>query len=777
MSTVTTALDAPYTVAIHSQTFVGVPANTTSIAFAPSVSSYVGVCSGSATTSFNEYFSVDGIAWTERVIPIPAPGGTVLQVIDCPFLSKFICVGYSQSLTHSFVASRSYGKSSSWAFQTFTNITLRGACCSSNVLCIYGLSEILRTTDGTTWTNVSKYGLHTMCYSAQNNEFLGGGSQSRTEPIRPVWNRFLPNGTGADTVHAVSRIESDAGCAAVGYSSSNSLGYLSRYTNAGVLSWRANFSALATTNMGMCSLDDASVIVATSFNGSTSIFNANGTTFSSRIRTSLEDILIIKYSSSGSVLWVNRVSSAGNETVHRVVQTSDNGFILAGRSTSPTVSVITATNSTTGQVVNAGSFIMKFDQNGNYQWMMTFGTVSRLSMATFADGSIVVGASTGSSTGSNTVSRILSNGSLAWSSQLTGVDITDMCAVDADTMSDLPAWICIVGDRKATTNTLSYSSFTYPLAQSAYVLICRLDTGHSFSAASVPGSIECISRTGDHGILVQGFTGNGGVAENLTDIPSRSSNITLLSASIFSLKYDLRALLAKSAVLHTLPQSYNPPSKYIMASYCKKDDTTYIGMNQNAAFTPYGFTTLTPSGQDAYLFKYDNQCSEYVLRSSNGVAWEFDLTYSFNDVPTNIAWSQNANKYVAVMGTNKTQVSVGEIVNTGVPNIGVNGFLRQWGYVSVPASSPSPVMNGDVYMNSKPTLIWSADCQCLFVYVPNQSNTNTTYSLYYTFDTNTWFRANTPTNLLDGGTAYNPATHKLLFMFKNGQYATTGSLI
>lgn len=105
---------------------------------------------------------------------------------------------------------------------------------------------------------------------------------------------------------------------------------------------------------GVCSYE-ANSVVATTDGGYVVAGNAHSCTLANR------DILILKYDTDGDLLWRKNYGGDISEYAHSIDQTSDGGYIVAGRTRS------------FGSGYNTDVWVVKLDSNGDISWQKIFG--------------------------------------------------------------------------------------------------------------------------------------------------------------------------------------------------------------------------------------------------------------------------------------------------------------------------------------------------------------------------------------------------------------------
>ena len=187
-----------------------------------------------------------------------------------------------------------------------------------------------------------------------------------------VWNKNFGGNYLELFINVVTTLDG-GGYVAVGYSSSTdgdltglykggsgNDAIIVKYDSSGNVVWNKNFGGTGDdTFSGMALTMDGGYIAV----GSSSSTNGDLTSLN---KGSL-DAITVKYDSSGNVVWNKNFGGTGAETFYGVAQTSDGGYMAVGQSTS-------ADGDITG--LNKGSsdaIIVKYDSSGNVVWNKNFG--------------------------------------------------------------------------------------------------------------------------------------------------------------------------------------------------------------------------------------------------------------------------------------------------------------------------------------------------------------------------------------------------------------------
>jgi len=127
------------------------------------------------------------------------------------------------------------------------------------------------------------------------------------------------------------------------------------------------------------------------------------------------DFIVLKLADNGSLSWARTFGGLDPDLAWSIIQTPDNGFAVAGMTSSP-------------PAVFEDFLVLKLDSDGNLSWARIFGGTSDEylpSIAPTLDGGLVVAGTTYSFGGGNTDCLILKlkpDGSLSWARTFGGTD-------------------------------------------------------------------------------------------------------------------------------------------------------------------------------------------------------------------------------------------------------------------------------------------------------------------------------------------------------------------
>lgn len=163
------------------------------------------------------------------------------------------------------------------------------------------------------------------------------------------------------------------------------------------------------------------------------------------------DNYIAKYTSSGNLLWATSFGSTGLDIPHSVVTDNNNNIILCGYFSNtcdfdPSAGVIARTS-------NGGrdAYIAKYDLNGNFQWVVTYGADSlddafnldvdaqgNVYWTGVMEGTVTIGTSTFTTQVEDIVfGKISPTGQILWVKQIGGSGIDEGSGIIEDNNGDI----------------------------------------------------------------------------------------------------------------------------------------------------------------------------------------------------------------------------------------------------------------------------------------------------------------------------------------------------
>lgn len=219
------------------------------------------------------------------------------------------------------------------------------------------------------------------------------------------------------------------------------------------------------------------------------------------------DWWILKLNSSGDVVWQKLFGGSGNEYVHRIEQTTDGGYIIAGQTFSSDGN-ITATH---GQ---SEGWIVKLDAAGTISWQQCYGgsnfeEVRGIKQTT--DGGYIVGGSSNSAdgdviNGSATTGRV-------WVFKLNAVGDIQWQKTYGGTAAVSAVDICITSDGNYAVGAICNQNggdVTGAHGGGDYWIIKLDNSGNIIWQKALGGSsfdyLVCINPTVDAGIVAVGYS-------------------------------------------------------------------------------------------------------------------------------------------------------------------------------------------------------------------------------------------------------------------------------
>jgi hypothetical protein len=186
-----------------------------------------------------------------------------------------------------------------------------------------------------------------------------------------LWTKNF-GGSKSDWFHCVIET-SDKGIIAVGNSTSDDIEGLStlsssNYYDAIIVKYNSKGEQIWVKNFGGLSNDYFKSITETTTNGFVAVGYSSSTNAGFTNKGNIDSI-IVKYDSQGNQEWVRNFGGSGNDYLESVVKTSDGSIVAVGYSESTDIENLTPLS--TGDYPDA--IIIKYDNNGNQFWIKNFG--------------------------------------------------------------------------------------------------------------------------------------------------------------------------------------------------------------------------------------------------------------------------------------------------------------------------------------------------------------------------------------------------------------------
>lgn len=208
-------------------------------------------------------------------------------------------------------------------------------------------------------------------YSYNKNEYLKKYSaDSRARLIRVdkdgtmEWEAFSFEGGGIVSSFASVNLTSGDKIIAAGYANAPTgpdKFYIAKYDDNGTQAWYKTYGGLTGISRAYSiqETSDAGYIVAGMTTSNDGDVNGNHNAGTS-------DVWILKLDGSGNIQWKKCYGGSGDDTAYAIIQTPDNGFVVAGSSTS-------SNGDLTGNNGSSDAWVFKIDNAGNLIWQKNIG--------------------------------------------------------------------------------------------------------------------------------------------------------------------------------------------------------------------------------------------------------------------------------------------------------------------------------------------------------------------------------------------------------------------
>lgn len=201
-------------------------------------------------------------------------------------------------------------------------------------------------------------------------------------------------GSNYDTFRSVTET-SDGGFVVVGFSNSKDAGIAntSQHYQAIIVKYDANGNQKWIQPFGGSVRDEFYSVISTSDGGVIAV-GSSWSTDAGFVNQGLTDAIVVKYDQEGNQQWIQSWGGNYRESFDSVIETSDGGFVVVGSSSS--------TNAEFSNRGKTDAIIIKYDGNGNQQWIQSWGGNSYDSLYSVTEtsdkGLVVVGSSLSTNT-------------------------------------------------------------------------------------------------------------------------------------------------------------------------------------------------------------------------------------------------------------------------------------------------------------------------------------------------------------------------------------------
>jgi hypothetical protein len=148
--------------------------------------------------------------------------------------------------------------------------------------------------------------------------------------------------------------------------------FIVKYDATGNVLWaKSAGGAYGERGQSVCTDASGNVFITGHFYSPTITFGTITLTRANQTSDSTSDIFIVKYDTSGNVLWAKSAGGYGYDEGYAVCTNASGNVFITGRFTSPTISFGTDTLTNTNNTYDI--FIVKYDTSGNVLWAKSAG--------------------------------------------------------------------------------------------------------------------------------------------------------------------------------------------------------------------------------------------------------------------------------------------------------------------------------------------------------------------------------------------------------------------
>jgi hypothetical protein len=174
--------------------------------------------------------------------------------------------------------------------------------------------------------------------------------------------------------------------------------FIVKYNSFGFTQWTTRIAGIGNDYSYSISTDSNNNIIVTGYYDSNpvTIYNSDGSSFGTLIRSGLFDAFIVKYNSSGFAQWTTKIAGTSNDYGDSITTDSNNNIIVIGYYNSNPVTIYNSDGSSFGTLIRSGlfdTFIVKYNSSGFAQWTTKIAGTSNdygRSISTDSNNNIIV---------------------------------------------------------------------------------------------------------------------------------------------------------------------------------------------------------------------------------------------------------------------------------------------------------------------------------------------------------------------------------------------------
>ncbi|MES2592480.1 MAG: SBBP repeat-containing protein [Bacteroidota bacterium] len=514
--------------------------------------------------------------------------------------------------------------------------------------------------------------------------------------------------------------------------------FVVKYDAAGNVLWAKSAGRISSYGTGITADASGNVLVTGGFYSSSIIF---GTTALTNTGSNTSDVFVVKYDTSGNVLWAKSAGGTGDDLGRSISTDTSGNILVTGDFYNVSITFGTTTLINTVHVYPSYNdiFVVKYDTSGSVLWAKSGGGTSQdygLSISTDVSGNILVtGKSVSSSItfGSTTLNsasvyvvKYDGNGNLLWVKSAGGTDGGMGISTDAN------GNVFIVGNFASPSITFGATILTKTGISSAQdIYVVKYDpSGNVLWAKSAGGDStekgNGISTDDNGNIVITGSFGSASIifgTDTLTgNYPNRfiyvakicqiATPLISTSSSVTFCQGNSITLTASSAASY-LWSNNSTTQSITVSSSGNYSLTINSGSNcsassvaKNVTVNPLPTVTITPSGSTTFC---QGDSVTLTASSANTYSWS-------NNTITQSATVLSSGNYTITVtdGNNCSATSSATIVTVNpLPNaiITANGII--------------PFCEGDsvrLTASSANSYLWSNGATTQSIIVPNPGN-------------------------------------------------------